>query len=182
MTAPDYAELRRLAEAAKDHKWLTILALLDERDRLLDLLARAYDIATSGMPAQDVPGEIAALLVEEGDAAVARADGLHAMVMDEAAELGLEWRDYKGVVPGDFKALIRHFKARQATLAAERDRMRVALEHVEWEGWLGDDEVGCATCDSLTRYDPVTGVRSGTHHRDCIVGRALGRPECGGGS
>lgn len=39
--------------------------LAAERERLQELLARAYDIATSGMPDQDVPGEIAALLVEE---------------------------------------------------------------------------------------------------------------------
>lgn len=36
----------------------------------------------------------------------------HNMVMDEAAELGLDWHDYGGIVPGDFKALIRELRNR----------------------------------------------------------------------
>lgn len=65
-------------------------------------------------------------------------------------------------------------------LKGERDCLRDSLESVEWEGWLGDDEVGCALCDAPTVYDPVSGARSGTHDSDCKVGRALGRPECRG--
>ena len=59
-------------------------------------------------------------------------------------------------------------------LTAERDRLREALEAAEWSGRTG---YSCSACNAHLKVDD-----SGVHYPDCIVGRALGRPECGGGA
>lgn len=60
-------------------------------------------------------------------------------------------------------------------LYATIERMRKALEMVEWIYQPGDLFAYCPACS----WKKMRDFKGGVHREDCPLGAALGRPECG---
>lgn len=86
--------------------------------------------------------------------------GWHSMVKDEMKELGLDWHDYGGIVPGDLKALIRELKVKNKRLRGDRrSARRGALLEAE-----GRDDI-CTDCaDVLHRMAEKKKKKSSNEH------------------
>lgn len=71
---------------------------------------------------------------------------------------------------------LANLREENSRLSAEVERMREVLEAVEWDAResLGTSFMSCPLCRNVKDHYHKQ------HHPTCQLGRALGRPECGG--